>query len=655
MYDSDLNCNLTKEIEERVKYASIYNQMRISNARLDTQLRAGDTSVYGVLFPNLPAEMRTVLPINRVKPDCEAISGIQRMNRKQPVFKHRNREYEQTAEVLTKLTQASMNYGDEDAQETFSMAFDTAVTSGCGLIHTWADWTNDPICGDIRTSYIPVDQYYIDPDWQGSPTLTDLDYIHPYKFLNCRTASMLFPKYKSALNRKPNPSLIIKHRIQNSNLVSVEEHWYVDYIQQENIIDINTGIYFKFYGTESEKKRLLRLAKGTMQPYMSTVRSVRRALAINGCWVNDDWSSLNTDDMPFVMPMAYFYADLDISNSCRVQGVVRGMAAMQFAYNQHMTLNLWSIQKQVFPRYVVDEDAIVNMDDLDDPTSTRNIKMNAKAIGSREIRMLENNNIIANNSSMLEQIKNDMNYYSSINQEVTGTASADVAASLASARQGAGINAQQSIFDKADKAMCQLGKIIGNFHKSNTLPYKVQQLTGMEPTESFYLGVFPEYTVTVEQGLLTESQREREATILLQLMEKGFKGISPDRIIDLLNISNGVEIKEEMAQAAQAEQESATQETQQELELKMPKEMAQTEYFQGAAEASRATAAERISRIEENQALAQKNAAEAIADREKALLDHVKAIKEIEEIDLQNKETSLNIADRISKSLFSTN
>lgn len=651
MYVSDLNCNLTNEITERVKYASAYNQMRISNAIVDTQLRAGDTSVYGRLFPGLPAEMRNGLPINRIKSDCESISGMQRTNRKQPVFKHRNEEYEETAEIITKLTQGSMQYGEEDTQQTFSTSFDCAVTTGMGLIQVWADWSQDPICGDLRTSYIPTDQFYIDPDWQGSPRLTDLEYIHPYRFISCKAASALYPEHKKALLRSPNRNLILRHRINNPNTVSIEEHWYIDHIEQENIIDTETGIYFQFYGDEREKNRLLKLGRGTLQPYTSTVRAARRALAINGCWVEDEWSPLNTNDMPFVANVGYFYPDLDTSNSVRLQGIVRGMAAMQFVYSQHMTLNLWSVQKSVFPRWVVSEDAVVNMDDLDDPTSSRNIKLNDKAVGAKELRLLEANNIIVNNSALLDQLRQDMTNYSSINQEMTGMASADISTALANARQGAGINSLQTIFSNADQAMCQLGRIFGNFHKSNTLPYKVRQITGMEPTDSFYLGIFPEYNVVVEQGLLTESQREREATILLQLMDKGFKGISPDEVIDLLNLTNAVRIKQQMAEAAQAEEQAAAQATEQELQLKMPKEEAQANYFNAAAEASMATAQERISRIMENQGLAKKNFATAIAEQEKALLDHVKAVAQIEEIDLQNKERYLNIADRISKSL----
>lgn len=651
MYASDLNCNLTKEIEERIKYASAYNQMRISNARVDTQLRAGDTSVYGRLFPSLPAEMRNALPINRIKSDCESISGMQRTNRKQPVFKHRNNQYEETAELLTKLVQSSMQYAEEDTQETFSTSFDCAVTTGIGLIQVWADWSQDPICGDLRTNYIPTDQYYIDPDWQGSPKLNDIEFVHPYKFIGCNIASALYSQYKKALLRSPNRNLVLKHRINNPNTVSVEEHWYMDHIEQENIIDTETGIYFQFYGDEKEKNRLLKLARGTLQPYKSTVKAARRALAINGCWVDDDWSPLNTNDMPFVANVGYFYPDLDTSNSVRLQGIVRGMAAMQFVYSQHMTLNLWSVQKQVFPRWVTGEDSVKNMDDLDDPTSTRNITLNDKSVAQRELRLLESNNIIVNNSALLDQLRQDMTNYSSINQEMTGMSSADISTALASARQGAGINSLQTIFSNADQAMCQLGRIFANFHKSNTLPYKVRQITGMDPTDSFYLGIFPEYNIVVEQGLLTESQREREATILLQLMDKGFKGISPDEVIDLLNLTNGLRIKQQMAEAAQAEQESAAQATEQELQLKMPKEEAQTNYFNAAAQASQATAQERISRIMENQGLAQKNFATAIAEQEKALLDHVKAIAQIEEIDLQNKERYLNIADRISRSM----
>ena len=89
-------------------------------------------------------------------------------------------------------------------------------------------------------------------------------------------------------------------------------------------------------------------------------------------------------------------------------------------------------------------------------------------------------------------------------------------------------------------------------------------------------------------------------------------------------------------QAQQAQAQSAMQEQQ-----------ARTELAQARAEADRGLGMERISRINENQALAEERRAQGEKDNEIALLNFVKALKEIESVDLAHLEKLLALSSAL--------
>ena len=101
-------------------------------------------------------------------------------------------------------------------------------------------------------------------------------------------------------------------------------------------------------------------------------------------------------------------------------------------------------------------------------------------------------------------------------------------------------------------------------------------------------------------------------------------------------IENARKQEEQQMQAQQAQAQSAMQEQQ-----------ARTELAQARAEADRGLGMERISRINENQALAEERRAQGEKDNEIALLNFVKALKEIESVDLAHLEKLLALSSAL--------
>jgi len=84
-------------------------------------------------------------------------------------------------------------------------------------------------------------------------------------------------------------------------------------------------------------------------------------------------------------------------------------------------------------------------------------------------------------------------------------------------------------------------------------------------------------------------------------------------------------------------------------QAQMQQMQAQTELAQARAKADTGLGLERISRIQENQALATERESAAHRDEEAALLNLVKAIKEMESVDLSHLERLLAMSQMLKQ------
>jgi hypothetical protein len=103
--------------------------------------------------------------------------------------------------------------------------------------------------------------------------------------------------------------------------------------------------------------------------------------------------------------------------------------------------------------------------------------------------------------------------------------------------------------------------------------------------------------------------------------------------------------KEDLVKEMEAADQKQQQMQQQQMQVQMQELQARTELSHARSEADRGLAYERISRVQENHALAQKQVAEANKEDELALLNKVKILKELETIDLSHLQTLINLSN----------
>lgn len=241
-------------------------------------------------------------------------------------------------------------------------------------------------------------------------------------------------------------------------------------------------------------------------------------------------------------------------------------------------------------------------------------------------------------ASMIELSKllaDEIQQISGVNEELLGSATDDKAGVLSMLRQGAGLTTLQTLFDQLDYSQKTLGRLFMSLIQANFSPGKIKKITGEEPAQQFYSKAFGKYDVAIEEGTDTPTQRQMQFQQLIALKELGVS-ISNKVLIEASTLQN----KKELVEADEAQ----LQIQQMQLDIAMEAEKAKIKDLESRAEANAGLGLERSSRVQENRALAIERLAEAERDRDAGTLDRVKAMKELEDMDIGQIEKLLRLS-----------
>jgi len=238
-----------------------------------------------------------------------------------------------------------------------------------------------------------------------------------------------------------------------------------------------------------------------------------------------------------------------------------------------------------------------------------------------------------------ELLAREVQEISGVNEELLGSATDDKAGVLSMLRQGAGLTTLQILFDQLDYSQKLLGRIMLSIIQTNFTPGKIKRIIEAEPAKQFYNKAFGIYDVAVEDGLNTTTQKQMQFAQLLQLREAGVP-ISDEDLLESATIQN----KKKIIENAVRKQQQSVQAAQQQAESVMKEQEARVHLANARSQADISLGLERVSRIQENKALAVERTAEAEKDREQALLNFVKALKEIEDVDLGQLEKLVHLS-----------
>ena len=352
---------------------------------------------------------------------------------------------------------------------------------------------------------------------------------------------------------------------------------------------------------------------------------------------------LGIDQYPFVPVLGYYNPQMPYF-PWRIQGVVRGLRDAQYLYNRRRIIELDILESQINSGWIYKEDALVNPKDVFLSGQGRGLALKQEA-SMTDVIQIQAPQVPPSMIQLSELLAREVMEISGVNEELLGSAVDDKAGVLSMLRQGAGLTTLQILFDQLDRSQRLLGKIMIDLVQANWTPGKIKKiLEGEEPSPQFYNKAFGKYHAVVEEGLNTQTQKQMQFAQMLQLREVGV----PISTKDLLEAAT-IQGKDKIVENALAQEQQVAQQAQQVQQMQMQQQQSQIELAHARALADQGLYAERTSRVAENNSMAVERIHRANSEDESALLNKVKALKELEEMDLTHLERLLRMANSLKR------
>ncbi len=629
------------------------NQQYQAEADVDTRFYAGDQTIWNDIYGNGMAFGRRQYNFNHIRRIVEMPCGYQRKNRKSTIVVPVENADQMTADQFTKVLMWCNR--QDSIPETISEAFTGAMITGMNLLQVWMDYQHDPVSGNIRVSNCSYNTFLIDPFFKRQD-LSDCNAIWKRSFITRQEAISLIPDKADQIKDMPiNGGRDGKFNYMpesfdygQKNLLTYDEFFYRDYRMQKMIVDTTTGETMEWTGTDTGLADYLR-AYPQVTMIEQSIPTVNLAIVVEGQVMYDGPNPLGIDCYPFVPVLGYYTPEIT-DFRWRVQGMVRGLRDAQFLMNRRRIIELDILESQVNSGYMAKENSVV------DPKSLYKTGQGQVIWVKEEAQMGDLIPIQASQipPSMLEisrQMSEEIMQISGVNEELLGAATDDKAGILSMLRQGAGLVTLQRLFDQLDLSQKLLGKIMIKVIQNNFVPGKVGRIVEGQPSDRFYSKNFGSYDAAIEEGFDTATQKQMQFAQLLHLREIGVD-IPADVLIDAATLQN----KEKLIQAIKQKEQQGQQMQQQQAQMAQQQEQATMQMAQARAAADMGLAHERMSRISENEQMAVErrsqaiqNVAEANNKEEEALLNKVKMLKELGDIDLRQLKELMSLQQSIKQ------
>jgi hypothetical protein len=626
------------------------NQSFWGEADTDTRFFVGDQTLWNDLYGNLPANRRRQFTFNRIRRVVNMISGHQRRNRKSLIVSPRENGDSETADQMTKVLMSMMRH--EGMLETISEAFEGSLVTGMNLLQVWVDYRSDVISGDIKLDKCSYNSFLIDPYFR-KPDLSDCNAIWKRSFLTKREVVSLLPdKADEILGLIGTDSgtgrdgkfqfMPESYNFGLKNLLTYDEFYYRDYRTQRMLADTETGEQIEWKSTDDEKLKLFMQAYPNTTIIEQEIPTVNLAIVVQGKVFYDGPNPLGIDKYPFVPVLTYYAPELPYF-PWRIQGVVRNLRDSQYLYNRRKAIELDILESQINSGWIYKENALVNPKDVFLSGQGRGLALKEEA-QMTDVQQILAPAIPPSTIQLSEILGKEINEISGVSEELMGFDNKDTLSGFhAALKLSASTTTLQSLFDQLDRAMQITGELILDVLRVNYTPGKIQKfLEGQQPTKEFYSKAFGRYHVAVEEGLNTTTQKQMQFAQLMDLRAAGIP-IPDDVLLEATTIQN----KKQLIETLQKNQEQQQKMQQMQMQAQLEQLQAQTELNKARAVADEGLGLERASRVQENQALAVERRAEAEKDHAVTLVNIVKALKELDHMDIEQLEKLIAISHSI--------
>jgi len=609
-------------------------------AAIDSRFKVGDQTLNSMIYGDNNFYQSRRFFFNLIMRHINMICGRQRQNRKSTITMPVNQD-DTLADDYNKV----LKYTEErdGFQEYLSQAFEGACDTGLNLLNLYMDYTNDPISGDLCSDKVASVNFLIDSHWRKQD-FSDCNGVWRRRWVTKNMAKRLMPGRSKEIDklraggikdgRFPLQAELLN--MSTSGLLAYDEFHYRDMREAIIILDPKSGEAMEWEKDEGDEDDLMERTLA-QQPWLivkkTQVPTVKLCISINDRTMYDGPNLLNIDSYPMVPVVCYHNPDMQ-SFSWRNFGITRNLRDAQYLYNMRKVIELDILQSQINSGWIYPIDAVV------DPKAFRQtgqgflVPLKAGHLPT-EIQKIEPPGIPQSMMELSRSLSEDITRISGVNEELLGSATDDKSGILSMLRQGAGLTTLQTIFDKLDYSQRLYGKIRLQAIRKNFSKGKITQILGHEPDQRFFTSHSLKYSVAVEEGNYSTTQRQMELQQLLHFKELGIP-IADKSILQAAFITNKAQVIKDMEEQTQQQQQ------QQQAQAQSEEKKINADVMLKYANSRKALASEKES-------LAKIDEIEASAEHKKAEADLalVKEMITLEDMDLANFRASLEMAEII--------
>jgi hypothetical protein len=576
-------------------------------------------------------QRRASFTYNKIRRIINLVQGYQRKNRLATLVSAVENASDETATLLTDVMQHVMT--ESGGYNIISDAFKGALTTGMSFITPWVDYRDDPENGDIKFHLDEWNAVILDPFFTKKD-LSDCSFVARRKFLSRTEIISLHPDRKDLIDMLPWGERDDKFTYMPyarqwgmQKLMNYTEYWRTKWTMKHVVVDKNSGETHEWKGTK-ERLEMLKMIDpdfADLELIYKPVRHVELAIIVEGELLEFIENPFGLDDYPFVPVMAIFEPSYDLY-TWKIQSLVRVVRDPQSELNRRRSKMVDLIDAQLNSGWIAKTGAVTNNASLFKTGNGQVIFLKPEA-DMGDIQRIQAPDIPQSMFQLEAEFEKDIMEIAGVNSELFGMAeneNVETAGILSKMRQSAGLVNLQDLFDNLRESQRLLGLKVLRLIQANYSAEKVQLITKKQPTTEFFSKSFLRYNVVVDETVLTDTQKQDQFVRLMALKQLGV----PVSDYDIIQNSN-LHDKKAILEGMQAQQEKL-----QEMErLRVQHEMMLAE---SRANSDNALAAERTNKIKLDAALSAERISRAEEDRTAGVLNLVKAVKELEGIDIEH-------------------
>jgi hypothetical protein len=505
------------------------------------------------------------------------------------------------------------------------------------------DYSMDPYNGDIFTDRVAYNNFIIDSYWRKQD-LSDCNGLWRRKWVSKEGAKLLVPGYSKEIDKMKSGGMRdgrfpLQAELQNiavTNLMTYDEFYYRTTRNATMVLDPYTQEAVEWEQEENDADDFMTQTL-QQQPWLKVMKmdipTVKLCISIGDKQIYDGPTLLGTDSYPCVPVVTYHEPDIQ-NYSNRLMGIIRNLRDAQFIYNMRKVIELNILQTQINSGWIFPIDAVTDVKAFRQTGEGFLVPLKAGHLPN-EIQRIEPSAIPQSLLELSASMAEDITKISGINEELLGSATDDKSGILSMLRQGAGLTTLQTIFDRLDYSQRLYGKLRLQAIRKNFSKSKITNILGHEPDPRFFSAHAQKYSMAVEEGNYSTSQRQMELQQLLYFKDLGM-GIADKSIMRVAFITNKKLVMQEMEEVQQQQMQQQQQEAEQTAKVDQSKIIATF----AKAELDKAKAQESYAKIDEIESTAEHKSTEAD-------LNIVKMMMELEDMDLAQFRSSLEMAEAI--------